>query len=76
MLELKTINSIIESLEWILTLGKSEIVDVKKETNEVIKELSKSLINLWDATKEITKISKVDLTKEKFEDRWDYFFTL
>jgi hypothetical protein len=75
MFEFKTINGIMESLNWIITLGKSDIDGVKEETNELIRELSKSLKNLWDITKEITKIPVNHLTKEKFDDRYDYFFT-
>jgi hypothetical protein len=75
MFEFTTIKGIIDSFSWILTLGKSELVHVKSETNEVISELSKSLRSLWDVTKEIANLSEVDLTKEQFEDRWDYFFS-
>ena len=73
MFDLMTIQGIIGTLKWVLTLGKSEVIHVKKETDEVINEPSKSLMNLWDIMKEITNLSEVDFTKEQFENRYDYF---
>jgi hypothetical protein len=75
MFDLTSISNIIKSLNWILTLGKSDIVHVQKETDNLIRELSKSLTNLWDVTRELTKHSESDFTKERFDEAYDYFYS-
>ena len=71
MLDLAIIKNIIATLNWILTLGKSDVTHVQKETDNLVRELSMSLTNLWDVITEITKLSESTITKEQFEDAYD-----
>jgi hypothetical protein len=75
MLELGTIKEIVKALEWIATLGKSEIKDYKNEVNDLISELSKSLTNLWDVVKQLTAIKEKNFSKDSFHEVYDYFFS-
>lgn len=74
MLDLTSIKNIIDTLNWILTLGKSDLVQVQNETDELIRELSASLIHLWDVTTEITKSSASAITEVEFENTYQYFY--
>jgi len=73
MLDLKSIQEIANALVWISSLGLSEVKGVKTDVEELISELSKSLVNLWEIVKTVTAIDESEFTKEKFEDIYDYF---
>ena len=74
MLDLTAVQAIIGFLNWTLTLGKSDLEHVQKETDELIRDLSASLTNLWDVTVEVTKFADTTVTKEDFEGVYDYFY--
>jgi hypothetical protein len=73
MLELKSVEGIVNALAWISSLGLSEVKGVKTDVEELISELSKSLVNLWEVVKTVTAIDDGEFTKEKFEGIYDYF---
>ena len=73
MLELESVREIVSTLKWMLTLGASEIKQVKEDIRELIQELSKSLTNLWDLTTKITTLPEGELNKASFETLYDYF---
>lgn len=73
MLELKTVQEIIEALKWISTLGNSDIKEVKNDVEELVSELSKSLANLWDVVCQVTSIKEDEFSKESFSAVYDYF---
>ena len=75
MLELESVREIVSTLKWMLTLGASEIKQVKEDIRELIQELSKSLTNLWDLTTKITTLPEGELNKASFETLYDYFVT-
>ena len=58
MLDLGTISTIIGAISWLHSFGKEDIKDVKKETTELLNDLSKSLVNLYDLTEAIGSLSK------------------
>ncbi len=73
MLELGSVQEILKTLKWVLTLGQSDVKDVKDEIDELIRELSASLTNLWDITTKVSEIRDADFTQERFEVIRDYF---
>ena len=74
MLDLASIKEIAAALTWLLTLGASEIKHVKIQTEELIQHLSASLVNLWDVTLQVTRLTEQDFNRQNFEDVWNYFF--
>ena len=58
LLELGTVASIVKGLAWIHSFSADEITNVKKETEELLTDLSKSLVNLYDVVEKITNLSK------------------
>jgi soluble cytochrome b562 len=75
MLDLSSIKEIVSQLSWLLTLGASETKHVKTQLEELVHHLSASLVSLWDATCEITRLTEADFTKDRFEVVHDYFFS-
>jgi hypothetical protein len=73
MLDLTSIKEIGSVLNWIATLGKKEIQGVKEQIRELIGHLSASVVSLWDAAKEITRLKEGEFTKESFNEIYDYF---
>jgi hypothetical protein len=73
MLDLAAIKKIGDVLEWIATLGEKEIRGVKEHIRELIGHLSASVVSLWDAAKEITRLKKSEFTKDSFNAIYDYF---
>lgn len=74
MLELASIAEITKTLKWIITLSASEIKDIKNNVNELIADLSESLVSLWDVVSEVTNINDDEFTKDSFDVMYDYFF--
>jgi hypothetical protein len=73
MLDLTSIKEIGSVLNWIATLGKKDIQGVKEQIRELIGHLSASVVSLWDAAKEITRLKEGEFTKESFTEIYDYF---
>src|SRR5262245_1009020 len=73
MLTFPSIKAIVGALGWLLTLGKSEVKHVQDEIGDLIRELSKSLVSLWDVTVTITGIPEAEFSATSFEEKWDYF---
>jgi hypothetical protein len=72
-MELTSVVGIAKALEWFLTLGRTELRQVRGEAEELLSDLRKSLVNLWDVTKEVTRTAPSDLTMETFQPVYDYF---
>jgi hypothetical protein len=66
-MELSSIVSIGKGLEWFLTLGRSELRQVRAEAEELLSDLRKSLVNLWDISTEVTRIEPSELTMQTFQ---------
>jgi hypothetical protein len=73
MLPFSSIKSIVGALGWLLTLGKSDVKHVQDEIEDLIRELSKSLVSLWDATVTIAGIPEAGFNATSFEEQRDYF---
>jgi hypothetical protein len=54
-------------------LGKGAVKHVQDEIEDLIRELSKSLVSLWDVTVTITGIPETEFKEASFEENWDYF---
>jgi hypothetical protein len=57
---------------WILTLGKSELRAVRTDVEELINDLRKSLVSLYDLAKVITDIDAANLDTRTFAPVYDY----
>jgi hypothetical protein len=57
---------------WILTLGKSELRAVRTDVEELINDLRKSLVSLYDLAKVITDIDAANLDARTFAPVYDY----
>lgn len=73
MLESGTVLEIIKALKWISTLGYSDIREAKNDVAELVSELSKSLVNLWDVVCHVTRIKEDEFSIESFSAVYDYF---
>ena len=62
-----------KALEWFLTLGRSELRQVRGEAEELLSDLRKSLVNLWDVATEVTRTDPSDLTMQTFQPVYEYF---
>ena len=72
MLNLATVKPIVDGIVWLASLGASEIRQVKDETQELLRHLSKSLKSLWEVTREVAKLSDQSF-KSEFPGVYDYF---
>jgi len=72
MLDLTTARPIVEGLNWMITLGSSEIKNVKVEMRELLGHLSKSLLSLWDVTQQVSSLSDEHFANG-FESVYTYF---
>lgn len=75
MLDLFGVQKTITALDWILSLGKSELIYVQSQTTSLIHELSMSLTSLWEITSDISSIPKAEFNAERFGAIYDYFYT-
>ena len=57
---------------WLLTLGKSELRAVRTDVEELINDLRKSLVSLYDLAKVITDADPSGLTARTFAPVYDY----
>lgn len=73
MMDLSSIKNIAEVTAWFLTLGRAELRQVRTEAEELLGDLRKSLVNLWDITVEVTKLTPEQLSLESFQPVHDYF---
>lgn len=58
MLDLGMITTIIGAITWLHSFGKEDIKGVKQETEELLSDLAKSLVNLFDITQSINELSQ------------------
>lgn len=72
-MDLTTAVGIGKSLEWFLTLGRSELRQVRGDAEELLNDARKSLVSLWDVATEVTRIDPDDLTKQNFKAVYEYF---
>ncbi len=72
-MDLISITGIAKALEWFLTLGRSELRQVRGDAEELLSDLRKSLVNLWDVATEVTRPDPSDLTMQTFQPVYDYF---
>jgi hypothetical protein len=72
-MDLISISGIAKALEFFLTLGRSELRQVRGDAEELLGDLRKSLVNLWDAATEVTRPNPSDLTMQTFQSVYDYF---
>jgi hypothetical protein len=61
-MDLSSAVNIAKALEWFLTLGRSELRQVRGDAEELLGDLRKSLVNLWDVATEVTRLDPSDLT--------------
>lgn len=73
-MDLSSIKHIAEELFWFLTLGKSELRQVRTETEELLNDLRKSLVNIWDVTTEVTKLEPGEVTLKTFSPIRNYVY--
>jgi hypothetical protein len=73
MMDLIGIEGIGKALEWFVTLGRSELRQVRGDAEELLGDLRKSLVNLWDVATEVTRPEPSDLTMQTFQPVYDYF---
>lgn len=73
MLTLSDISGILRLLEKFLTFGRSEITDVQSETEELIDDLSRSLLSLYDMVSEVTRLDNEQFSQASFEKVRSYF---
>lgn len=57
---------------WLLTLGKSELLAVRTDVEELINDLRKSLVSLYDLAKVITDVDPALLDAGTFRPVYDY----
>jgi len=72
-MDLSGIKATVAAIQWLLTLGRSELRQVRTDTEELLNDLRKSLVNLWDVTTEVTKLAPKDLTADSFRPVYEYF---
>jgi len=75
MLDLTIIRTLADVLKWFSTLGQHDLMGLKENVRELIGHLSASIVSLWDVTKEVTRLSKGQFTRESYDDVYDYFTT-
>lgn len=73
-MDLSSIKHIAEAISWFLTLGKSDLRQVRTETEELLNDLRKSLVNLWDVTTEVTRLAPDEVTVKSFSPIRDYVY--
>ena len=73
MLELADVSGILRLLERLLTFGRSDIVQVESETDELIRDLSKSLVSLHDVVTQVTRLKPEEFNETAFGEICDYF---
>jgi hypothetical protein len=59
---------------WILTLGKSELRAVRTDVEELINDLRKSLVSLYDLATVITNVDAAKLDTRTFASVYDYVY--
>jgi len=52
--QLASLKAILSNLEWVLSLGASDVKHVKEDTDKLIHDLGASLVSLWDLTTTLT----------------------
>lgn len=57
---------------WLLTLGKSELRAVRTDVEELINDLRKSLVSLYDLASVVTGIEPSQLDRGSFDPIYDY----
>lgn len=57
---------------WLLTLGKSELLNVRRDVEQLINELRKSLVSMYDLATEVTRLDPSQLDKNTFAPIEDY----
>lgn len=72
-MDLISASGIWKAFEWFLTLGRTELRQVRTEAEELLGDLRKSLVNLWDVATEVTRPDPNDLTMQNFKPVYDYF---
>src|SRR5215472_14127882 len=72
-MDLISISAIGKALEWFLTLGRNELRQVRGDAQELLSDLRKSLVNLWDVATEVTRLDSSDLTMQTFQPVYEYF---
>jgi len=61
-----------KTFAWLLTLGKSELKAVRTDVEELINDLRKSLVSLYDLAKVITDLPPNKLNARTFAPVYDY----
>lgn len=72
-MDLTTVAGIGKAFEWFATLGRSELRQVRSDADELLGDLRKSLVNLWDLATEVTRPEPGELTAQTFQPIYDYF---
>jgi hypothetical protein len=72
-MDLISITGIAKALEWFVMLGRRELRQVRGDAEELLGDLRKSLVNLWDVATEVTRLDPSNLTMQTFQPVYDYF---
>jgi hypothetical protein len=74
MFGLSDIAGILNLLERFLTFGRSDITGVQEETEELIRDISRSLVSLYDVVTEVTRLKVEEFNEEAFTEIYNYFY--
>jgi len=61
-----------KTFTWLLTLGKSELRAVRRDVEELINDLRKSMLSLYDVAKVITDLDSNQVDAKTFQPVYDY----
>jgi hypothetical protein len=73
MLELEAIKAIGEAIIWLKNLSDQEVKDVKDETQQLLFDLSKSLVILHDVTRKVSGLTDEQFKNGEFRAIFDHF---
>jgi hypothetical protein len=57
-----------------MSFGASDLKSVRDETDQLIRDLSASLVNLWDVVSTLSGMKPDELQPESFEKLYQYFY--
>ena len=64
---------IAKAFEWFATLGRAELRQVRHDAEELLGDMRKSLVSLWDVATEVTRLEPEELTTQTFKTVFEYF---
>lgn len=74
MFSLWDIKGILNLLETLHTFGRDELAGVQEETEELIRDISRSLVSLYDIVTEVTRLKVEEFDEESFDEIYKYFY--